>query len=532
MREPPEREALSDRPRRTAHSRRAFLKGAVGGVAALGAGGSIAACSTSSSPTVHSATSKRGGTLRLGMTGASTSDEINPLVQATNPSTAMDLQVFDSLVIMDREAVPQLSLAEEVTPNSNATEWTIRVRPDVTFHNGKDLTADDVIYTFQLIQNPKAPGVGATGIAPVDSANIKKLDRLTVRVPCNTPFSTFFETMATNDYFIVPEGFDYHKPVGTGPFRYESFTPAVRASFLRNDDYWGGSPYLDAMEWTFFADETSQVNALLSDQVDAVSLLSADSISAVRSGGGVLLIGEGGGWTPIVMNCSTPPFTDVRVRQAFKYIVDRGQMLDELFLGHGIIGNDIFSIWDPVYDHSLPQRPHDPDKAKSLLKQAGHDGLHVTLVTSPIAQATVQMAEVFAQQAKAANVSVTLQQETVTTFFGPNYLKWGFTQDFWYYAPYFWQVASAMLPSSPFPETHFTDDRYVALYAEALRTVDSSKRKDIAHEMQTIEWDSDGYIIPYFPPVIDAHSVKLHGAVTSKLSESFNDFNFTRFWFS
>jgi len=521
-------------------SRRSLLRGALTGAAALGAGGILDACGSATHSSAGTGVSsgpaadapRKGGTLRLAMTGASSTDEINPLLQVTNVSTAMDLQIFDSLVAFDRNAIPQLSLADEVTPNADATEWTIRVKDGVTFHNGKDLTADDVIYTFQQIQDPKNTAVGAGAITTIDSANIKKLDRLTVRIPCRAPFSTLFSTLAAYYYFVIPVGFDRKNPVGTGPFKFQSFTPAVSASFVRNDHYWGGAPYLDGMSWSFFAQEASQVNALLSGQADAVSLLSSASMSTVRGSGGVLLISDGGGWTPFTMNCNTAPFTDVRVRQAFKLMADRQQMLQQVFLGNGVIGNDVFSIWDPAYDKSLPQRPHDPQQAKHLLKQAGHDGLNITLVTSDIAQGTESVAQIFAQQAKAAGVNVTLQTQTVTDFYGPNYLKWGFAQDFWYYNPYFFQVAAAMLPGGTGNECHFANTRYFDLYAEALRTIDDAKRTEIAHEMQTIEWNEDGYIIPYFAPVIDAHSKKVHGAVTTRTALSFNDFDFTRIWMS
>ena len=444
----------------------------------------------------------------------------------------MCLQVFDSLVAFDENAVPRLSLAEEITPNADATLWTIRLKSGITFHNGKDLTADDVIYTFRQIQNPKLVTSGAPAFASVDSANIKKVDNLTVQVPCHSPFATLFPSLAAYYYFIIPEGFDYKAPIGTGPFKFKSFTPSQVANFERNQDYWKGAPYLDSLNVNFYESEQSQVNALLSGQADAVSLLSAASIASVASGGKVLLISEGGGWTPFTLNVQTPPFTDVRVRQAFKLIIDRNQMLELVFEGKGLIGNDIFSIWDPVYDHSIPQRVQDLDQAKHLLKQAGHEGLNVQLVTAPVAQGTTQMAEVFAQQAKGAGVTVSLRQVTVTDFYGPTYLKWGFAEDFWYYNPYFFQVASSMTPTSAGNETHFADARYNALYTKALRTVDTAAQTAIAHEMQMIEWNSDGYIIPYFAPVIDAHTSTVQGTVKTKTALSFNNFNFSRIWLS
>ena len=172
------------------------------------------------------------------------------------------------------------------------------------------------------------------------------------------------------------------------------------------------------------------------------------------------------------MRVDVAPFSDARVRQAMRLLVDRQEMLSELFKGHGTIGNDIFSPWDPAYNHSLPQRRHDPEQAKSLLKQAGHESLSVELVTAPISQGTVNMAQLFAQQAKAAGVNVQLRQVTSTDFYGPNYLKWPFAQDYWGYDFYFPQVGQGMLPDSPYNETHWNDPQYNSLYSEGLRTTD------------------------------------------------------------
>ena len=137
-------------------------------------------------------------------------------------------------------------------------------------------------------------------------------------------------------------------------------------------------------------------------------------------------------------------------------------MLETVFGGHGTIGNDVFAIWAPEYDHSIPQRKYDPEQAKSLLKQAGHENLSIQFVTGDIAQGVINMAQVYAQQAAAAGINAKLRQVTVTDFYGPNYLKWVFAQDFWYYQPYFAQVNQATLPGSPYNETHFNNPQYKA----------------------------------------------------------------------
>ncbi|MHB1509056.1 MAG: ABC transporter substrate-binding protein [Acidimicrobiales bacterium] len=474
---------------------------------------------------------KRGGTLNVGLTGGASSDTLNPLNPLLNIDFARVNQLFEPLIAFTPEAGYQLWLAEEVTPNRDATSWTIRVRDGITFHNGKTLSADDVIYTLQQIRNPKNVYGGASQIASLDIAGIKRLDRRTVSIPCSTPFSTFDQVLPCYYFPVVPVGFDEKKPVGTGPFVYKSFTPGVSSEFIRNNNYWvGGKPYLDRVVISDYSDEVSQLDSLQSGAADAIGLLSAVSVATARSSGQVV-ISKGGGWTPFTMRVDQPPFNDVRVRQAMRYAIDRRQMLELVFEGYGTVGNDLFAIWDTSYDHGLPQRPYDPERAKSLLKAAGRSDLSTVLVTSSIAQGTVNAAEVLAQQVKKSGISVSLQRVTPTSFYGPNYLKWTFAQDYWYYNPYVPQVGAATVPVAPTNETHFDDPRYNSLYAQALATVDLAKRTEIIHEMQTIEYDSGGYIIPYFPPVIDAYAKNVRGTESSKIGVPMNNYDLKQLWF-
>ena len=165
-----------------------------------------------------------------------------------------------------------------------------------------------------------------------------------------------------------------------------------------------------------------------------------------------------------------------------------------------------------------------------MLKQAGQSGLTVPLTTAAIAPGTVQVSQVFAQQAKAAGVNVDLKEVTATDLFGPNFLKWQFSQDNWAPTPFFTQVGEGQVPGAPFNESHFDNPQFNKLYSEALATVDAAKQRQIAYEMQVIYWNEGGYIIPYFTPFIDAHSPKLHGVVPSK-QVPLSNFGFKNFWF-
>ena len=244
---------------------------------------------------------------------------------------------------MDAAGQPKLALAQEITPNAKATVWTIRLRKGLTFHNGKPLTADDVIFTFKTFLNPKKPGESAASFQSIDTAGMKAVDKYTVQVPCHTPFSTFVEALSVIGFSeIIPVGYNPRQPIGAGPFKFTKFSPGVESVFTRFSDYWqSGLPYLDELVIDDYADGTSQVNAIVGGQVDAATLVPATSISQITSAGREVTVSPGGGWNPFVMRVDTPPFNDVRVRQALKLVVDRPQMINVAFAGHGTVGNDI-----------------------------------------------------------------------------------------------------------------------------------------------------------------------------------------------
>jgi peptide/nickel transport system substrate-binding protein len=209
-----------------------------------------------------------------------------------------------------------------------------------------------------------------------------------------------------------------------------------------------------------------------------------------------------------------------------RLIVNRPQMVEQVLSGQGRIANDMYSPFDPAFDTSLPQRHQDIEQAKSLLKQAGHSGLSVQLVTAPVFQGVVQAAEVFAQQASAAGVKVNLRKVDTGTFYGPNYLKWPFAQDFWATREYLPQVAQGSLPSSPFNECHWGAGKFSKLINQARGELNTSKRIEILREAESMEYNEGGYIIPYFSNQIDAYSGKLGGFVEAK-----SGFPLGNYWF-
>jgi peptide/nickel transport system substrate-binding protein len=360
------------------------------------------------------------------------------------------------------------------------------------------------------------------------------MDKHTVLVPMTSPYGSFLDQLAYWYYlYVVPAGFNPKQPNGTGPFKYQSFTPGQRSVFTRNPNYWkSGLPYADTLTIIDFSDSASLQNALVTGVIHGAGALEGSQIAELRSTGGVhTVVSHTGAITPFTMRVDQAPFNNVNVRQAMRLLVGRPQLINSALSGNAVAASDVFSPYDPNFDRSL-HRQADIPQAKSLLKKAGQENLTVQLVTSPVATGTVSMATVLQQQAKAAGVTINLRTVDPTTFFGPNYLHWTFSQDFYNYSPYLAQVAQSMLPTSPFNETHWSLPRYVNLYKQANATADPATRRQIEHEMQMIDFNEGGYIIPAFIDALDAYSTKITGYSAAKVGQPLSDFDFEHFSFT
>lgn len=507
-------------------SRRSLLKYS----AAAGAVGFfLAGCSQSGPDPSPAGVPVRGGTLRAGFTGGNAADTLDPGAALNNVDFARTFALYDPLIGLDAEGQSKLILAESIEPNADATSWTIRLRAGVLFHDGTPMSAEDVLFSLQRqVDNQFA---AASALAPVDMGRAKVRDDLTLVLPCRQPYSILDQALSSNFYYlgIVPKTFDPDKPVGTGPFKLRTFSPGQESVFDANDDYWDGRPYVDSLVISNFLDETAQLNALQAGQVDLINQLSANSIVLAQSAGQVL-IAEGGGMTPIVMRCDVAPFDDVRVRQALRLVVDRPQMNEVVFGSNSILGNDVFSIHDPSLDPDVPQRVQDIAQAKALLAAAGQSDLKVELVVADVSYGAVQTAEVFAQDAKAAGVTVDVKKIPVGEIFGSNFLSWDFCVSAWGYVEYLPMAATTTVKGSPLNETHFSNSHYDELFEQALLTVDPVEREALAQEMQRIDHEEGGYIIPTFAPTIDACGKNVHGATAAKTGIPFGNYDFRSLW--
>lgn len=453
-----------------------------------------------------------GGTLRIGATSGGTGDTLD----AQNPLSTMDFirvgALFEQLVQMNADTgQPEMVLAESIQPNADATEWTITIKSNISFHDGSPLTSADVLFSLRRIAENGFPGLATMG--PIDLANAKAVEDLTLTIPFTAPYSVFVEGLA--DVFatrIVPEGYDPANPIGTGPFRFGSFTPGQESSFPKYDGYWqAGKPYLDEIVITNFADETAQVNALQSGEIDLVNQLSSTSVAAVEAAGGKIVVSQTRGFVPLTMRVDEAPLSDVRVRQALRLLVNRDDLNAQVYGGLGSIGNDVFGAIDAAYAGSVPQREQDLEKAKSLLKEAGYPDLKLELISAPVGPGAEAIASVFATQAEAAGVTVTIRKQDPTQFWSQSYKQVPFSQSFWNTSSYLTMAQQGIAAGAPFDEIHQSDAGWQSIYDRAIATVDADARTKLVQQLIQFDFDNGGYIIPVYFPGIEGMTSRVGG---------------------
>ena len=361
-------------------TRRGFLLGAAG-AAFLGAGG-LSACTAASTSTASGTaavgTPKKGGQLHVAMLSAGQAETVNPNLAVNQMDFARVLNTFDGLYTVGPDGNPALHLAESMTPNADdASEWTIKLRSGVEFHNGKALTADDLIYTIKQWASPNSY---QSSFAPaiIDyKSGIKKLDNLTVRVKLNFPIAQFDGMMAFYGFVVIQDGTTYAqfaagKVAGTGPFKLDSLQIGSSSTHSRNPNYWGTPAYVDSMLInSSFTDEGARVNALLSGSADVVPLLSLPLARANTNNPQMRVrTAPSDNYCSVQCRLDSPLFKDPRIVEALRYAVNRQQIIDSAFDGYADISNDVPMPLKKYYA-DFPVREYDPGKAKSLLSQAG-----------------------------------------------------------------------------------------------------------------------------------------------------------------
>jgi peptide/nickel transport system substrate-binding protein len=525
---------------------RAAGLGAVAGAAALleACGGSSSSPSASTSSTAASSgsglqpgavselpggTPVKGGTLTVGATTGGSEENLFPGTGALFTDFYRAYALYSPLFFFNpgEKMFPlQPGLALSAEPNSNATVWTFKLRQGVTWHNGKPFGADDVVYSLKTWMSDPATNYGAPFLVGlVDFKNVKALDQHTVRIPLVRPYAQFPTIWPFYNLLVTPAGMTPKQlakhPIGTGPFKFESFTPGQQSVFVRNPDYWEHpKPYFDRLVInSSYQDETARLNALLSGAIDLMPAPDWAQARAQLSNKNVVVMQSQGAASQILigMRVDQGPFADVRIRQAFKYLVDRQAIVNGSVAGFGNVAYDLVGPETQYYATDLT-RQQDVEKAKSLLKAAGATGNTYELPLAPT-QGLDKMGAIFAQQAKAAGVNIKIKTVPVGTYWTPaaGVYKRPFMVDLYVpFASLSAQYSGDLVRGAPFRDSWWTyqkssGDQANKLIMQAIATLDEKKASELWHEVQRQQFDEGGLLIPGNQPWVSIASTKLRG---------------------
>jgi peptide/nickel transport system substrate-binding protein len=502
-------------------TRETLLRGAAGTMLgmspllAAACGGGSSSPSSGAAPSTGGGTPVKGGTLTAGFVGGGTAETMMPYQGVTPIDESRVQNLYDPLSIVNPDFSLSPGLALEWNSNADATEYEVKLRPGVEFHNGKTFGAQDLIYSLQLMAKP-ANFASVPFVAGINLKDLKAVNDTTVKIPLLYPDASLQQNFVYWNTWIVQDGeTDFSHPVGTGPFQFVSFEKGKQSVFKKNPNYWqNGKPYVDSLVIQSIDDNTARLNALLSGQIDAMAQMpSADAKAHQATGDITVLIAPSPQAMMFYMDTTQKPYTDVNVRQAVKLLADRPKMVEGALNGFGTVGNDIVGKGLPFYDTSLPQRTQDLEQAKSLFQKAGLSNPTLTLQTSPIIPGFVESATLLAEQAKGAGVTINLKQVPPNSYYNPSllYLKMAFAETQWPPPNLKFFYLQALSAKASYPETHWHNTAWNNLLFKAIGETDQTKAQQLWNQVQEIQYNEGGYLLWANADWVDGLSTKVHG---------------------
>ena len=528
-------------------SRREFIRrGTVVGISVPVLGSILAACggsssspSTSSSPS-STVTGAPGAVIKAGIltpTGA-----INPLTVVDEGGLVMLAQTGEYLCLSGQTLTLQPVLATSWSANSAADVWTFKIRHGVKFHDGSPLTADDVVYTYQLQTNTKnaANALSAFG-GVLTPSGVVKVDDFTVAFHLEAPNGNFPYLTSSDNYnmIIIPNGYDppswQSSFIGTGPFVLSTYTPKVGATFTRNESYWGTKALPSQTQFTFYDAQAPEILALTGGTIDVLGAFSVIGGEALLNGSYNVIKLKSSAHRELSMRCDQAPFTDPRVRRAVALTLNRPQVVTSLFKGYADIGNDSpFAPLFPSTNTSVAQRVQNISQAKSLLAAAGHgSGITTQLVTEQ-AEEIPEYAQIIVQAAAAIGVKVNLTVESSTQYYGKatfgnsdwldatmSLVDYGHRSvpNVFLGAPL--ETIDAKAGTGSWNAAQFNNSQYDGLVSQYVAALDLSAQRSVAGQIETLLLNETPIIYGYFYNFLSATAMGVTGVYPTAIGHLF-----------
>ncbi len=510
-------------------TRRGFGKGV--GAAAIGFG--LASAANKS----HASAPKKGGHAVFGLEGAQANDTLNPVYGGGMYLITLRLAVYSTLTEVWHDGSIRPHLAESFDASDDATVWRFKMRDGVTFHDGKPLTTDDVIASFNYHRAEDSTSPVKTLLAGVQDISA---DGNMVVFTLASGNADFAGLVSEFQLAVLParDGKTYWDPInGSGAYKVLEFKPGISAKLERNENFFlPDRGNFESIELLAINDMNARITSLMSGEVHAVSAIDAKLVSRLQTVEEIdTLVRTSGSFCTYDMLMTAEPFSNNDLRLALKFALNREDFVEKILGGFGVVGND--HPLGPFYKYhpsDIPRHSYDPDKARHHIKKAGLEGVEISLHTSDHAFAnSLDGAVLYAEHAKKAGINIKVVREPAD----------GYWSDVWGKKPWFASYWGARSSSdgilsliydsnAAWNATGYGNPRVDEMLSSARAELDESVRMELYREVALIIQQEGPSVIPAFYSIIDAVSTKIGYYEAETTTASLSDRRaLDRWWF-
>jgi len=478
-------------------NRRGFMEGA------LLTGATVAAAGTLWSTEVRAQTPKQGGTFRVGVHDGNTADSLDPGKAQAVYEIQLNHVIRSYLTEITGDNTLGPDLATEWAANADATEWRFKLAETAEFHDGRKVTATDVIATLNHHRGEDTTSAAAALLTDVTDIKADGDHAIVITLASGSADLPYL----LSDYHLgicpaKPDGsIDWESGIGCGPYRMVSHEAGVGTELTRHDGWHREGAYFDAVTLLVLNDANARQTALITNDVDAITDVDLKTVGLLARAPGIRINDvASGSHVTLPMHCDTAPFDNLDVRLALKHAINRQEIIEKILFGYGSIGND-HPIGETLpYYAELEQRSYDPDKARFHAEKAGVGAINVDLsAADSVMNGAVDMCVLFAEQARAAGITINPVREPADGYWSNVWLVKPFTFVQWGARPTpDVMFTLAYKDDAAWNEARWKNPRFNELLLQAKAELDENRRAEMYREMQVLCRDDGGTIVPFF----------------------------------